>query len=483
MSTIDELGRAAATELRASLESTIDVEDGLRSLGDTPLAPVVAPSPHPSRRVWLAAVAAAAVIAVGIGFVLRDDDEAVTPATSDTTGSTVEPAPTTTLPEVSSTLIVVPDIGARFPAPIDPCTPREDGTPCNFPLQNDSGVTFALTGPADITVTAPDGSSRVQPLDVPAHGPLVALGPEGEVVYVITVQDGSDPQGRLVAFSLAGDTQGDVLAISNVVVDLSGDSSLVPTRDGLVQMGDVGETTRPAPDDELVLPWLRWDGSETTAPGPFTSFDPATQTVTLADPDGAAVGSWVIPSEVSLHRGMPTVVRGAAGVIVSGFDWVHGEHVVLRLLDGGTAQKVTIPEGYGLAGWWGATPILYDGSDYWYWMIPGYTEPAPASDTTFDPGALFDGAFTSADEALSATVKRLTPEGPCDVAPTATVAQRSGEGPVSAVIVYTSPCDDSVGGGRYEVTVELVDGFWVYTGAMHRSLCVRGSSDDPFLCV
>ena len=102
--------------------------------------------------------------------------------------------------------------------------------------------------------------------------------------------------------------------------------------------------------------------------------------------------------------------------------------------------------GMAIAGWWGTTPVLHDGTAYWTWSVPGYTEPSP-----IDPIGLFGGTYGSADEALDAVVTELTTGDGCDVRPTATVSRRSGDNPVQATIEFTSLCDDSVVGGTYDV--------------------------------
>src|SRR6187431_2891428 len=97
MPTIDELGRNAADTLRSRLEATIDIDEGLRTLGDTQLTTLVSPPSHSSRRAWRLAGAAAAAVAVGVAF-LADGDDAITPATDASRAETVsspEPAPTT----------------------------------------------------------------------------------------------------------------------------------------------------------------------------------------------------------------------------------------------------------------------------------------------------------------------------------------------------------------------------------------------------
>ena len=497
MSTIDELGRNAATALRTRMESTIDVDDGLRSMGDMPLAPAIpSPSRHP-RRAWLVGTAAAAVIAIGVGLVVTDDDEATTPGTNDTAtetlaptvastestpdttpvappASTVEPATTTTVLLASDAALVVPDVGQLLPAPIDPCTPQENGTPCNFPLLSADGVVVALTGPADMTITAPDGSSRIQPLDRPAHGPLVALGPEGDVAYVLT--DGGGGRGQLVAFSIAGDTQGEVIAESEPNLAMLGTDTFVATPGGIVQVLESSTGRRPASDVEPALPWLRYDGSETTHPGPFTSFDPESNTVTLTDADDVTVGAWTIPDEYDV-AGVPEVMfDGHDGAIVIGHD-LH-EHFVLRLRAGAAAQQITIPDGFMPAGRWGPTPVLYDGTDYWMWTVPGYTEV-----TAMEPIGLFGGTYGSANEALDSVITELTTGDGCEVRPTAIVTQRSGDNPVHAVIEFTSLCDDSVVGGTYDVTVIGLTGAWEFVSVSGRGLCARGPATDPRFCV
>ncbi|MDW3215365.1 MAG: hypothetical protein R8G01_15295 [Ilumatobacteraceae bacterium] len=141
---------------------------------------------------------------------------------------------------------------------------------------------------------------------------LQLLGPDHIVYLNVDAAEPGDGAADLVAMSLAPDDAGRVLGRWAGITDRVGDQDLVATRDGLVVVGCCDhELLRPAPDAELVLPWIGRDGGTTSISGPVmrTEVDAPTLTVHRDDdlPAGTRTWSFDLPADWQ-PRGMPTVI-------------------------------------------------------------------------------------------------------------------------------------------------------------------------------
>ena len=88
------------------------------------------------------------------------------------------------------------------------------------------------------------------------------------------------------------------------------------------------------------------------------------------------------------------------------------------------------------------------------------------------------------DDLAQAVADALVASGSdCEAGPpTATVVSVTPGEPAVAVIVLMAGCDDSVGGARYELTMEGDDtSGWGVAAATRQDICLRGASAD--LCV
>ena len=165
---------------------------------------------------------------------------------------------------------------------------------------------------------------------------LVAAGPDG-AVYLATPTSIEDPIGDLVAVSLTEGDAGRELRRLTGALDLSGDTDLVATPDGLVAVGCCGgEALRPAPDAPLVTAWV----------GPN---DPSSSLPPLRfDTAGTVIGetSWPIDLDGFVGiRGMPELVATFDGGFLGAFADVDGSRVMIaRGRPDGTVSQVELTE-------------------------------------------------------------------------------------------------------------------------------------------
>lgn len=175
---------------------------------------------------------------------------------------------------------------------------------------------------------------------------LYHAGPAG-VVYLQVApvsQDGDEIAADLVAISLASGDGGREIARWSGVTDRVGDTDLVATADGLVQVGCCGpDPVRPAPDAPVLVPWVDLDGDSVP---PLNATMRATielPSVTIARTDTTTGGTreWKVePANDWLPRGMPTVVPTFDGGFVAAFPGTTGTAIVRGWPDGVLDQIV-----------------------------------------------------------------------------------------------------------------------------------------------
>ena len=234
MTTIDELGRQAATAARAEAAemAVARVESGLEQLRlDVPIV-VTPPRPRLGGRRWAmigaaAALIAAAVVAVVVNASDREHDRLApaAPSTEVTTPSTEA---------VATTAVTSTEVAVTTPTPVvapsDAIAVSFDALPPAFPARSFVGMTdqtavpYVAIGDSWIvtvdqnapTATLIDPFSpatpQIVPLDVHTTG-SIATGP-GDVLYAVVQGDGIDMS--LDAIALSGDRAGQVVASAPV---------------------------------------------------------------------------------------------------------------------------------------------------------------------------------------------------------------------------------------------------------------------------
>jgi hypothetical protein len=222
---------------------------------------------------------------------------------------------------------------ATQPAPIDiVCDP---GTVC---------VRFDVDASGVVTSSRLDTDEVVRWTDPPVAASsglvqawLIAVGPD-DVAYL--APSGTDESGvDVVAVSLAAADAGREIRRWPAVLDISGDTELIPTPAGLVAVGCCGpDQLRPDPDAAAAVPWISRNGAEITADIPVVLWDLTTRTVTVDD------RSWEPDlTDAEGLRGMPLITPTADGGFLGAFESIDGgSTVIVRGLPDGTSEQVRV---------------------------------------------------------------------------------------------------------------------------------------------
>jgi hypothetical protein len=129
----------------------------------------------------------------------------------------------------------------------------------------------------------------------------------------------------VVAVTLASGDAGRELARWRDLEEVSGDSELVGTREGLVALPCCGpEIERPDPQAPVLVPWLDRDGQETSIEGPVIRVEVDPPRLTIHRDDGGTRSWTVEPGGDWQPRGMPSVLPTFDGGFIA---WTFGSNV------------------------------------------------------------------------------------------------------------------------------------------------------------
>jgi hypothetical protein len=342
---MDELLFKLGHDVRADVEASVDADGAwLDHVARVESAPM---GPESSQSHWgwiLGAAAVLTIVVAGAVLLVRDEDSLRTDDSPTTTESVdslpVAPAssvpaletiaPTTDSP-IATTNAAPTTVAIETPPPttIPPHTrdPEHSGIErrcvgdrCTQLVADPTGTvvsydpdTRVLTRHSVPEVTAP----------VPFEGDvfLVSAGPDG-AVYMQTPTSNIDPIGDLVAVSLVEGDAGREIDRAIGEADLTGDSDLVVTADGLVRVGCCGpDQVLPAVDSPLVMAWV----------GPTAGEAQPARTFRF-DTDGWVIGDRYWPVELGDQvgiRGMPPITATLDGGFLAIFADTSGMGVTL----------------------------------------------------------------------------------------------------------------------------------------------------------
>ena len=319
-------------------------------------------SSRSGRRFWPALVAvAASVLVVGlvgglIALVNSNRGDPISPAISDAASippTSSEPIPATTEVSAPSTSLdaspVPPPTTASTVggAALDACSPlgvctygsMNDGRLVRLDsrFKNDELPAATIYGANRATTVFFDESFA------PSSAFLLDVGP-GDIAYIWSIAPGAE-SATVSAFELGGTEPGRLARQFEAPVDPSGDTELVPTRLGFVELGCCGvEPTRPPAEAQVVVPWVDRNGAEIVADDRSVFVVTVNERLGIAaeHPDGTT-RSWDVSFGDVAPRGMPYLYELDDGQIVAILDGADATSDPLYLAPDGTVEQVASP--------------------------------------------------------------------------------------------------------------------------------------------
>ena len=308
----------------------------------------------------LVAVAAAVLVVGLVGGLIAlagtDRGDPISPAITDAASipsTSSEPIPTTTEVSAPPTSLDASPVqppttastvrGAALDAcsPLGVCTYRSmnDGSLVRLDprFKNDELPAATIYGANRATTVFFDDSFA------PSSAFLLDVGP-GDIAYIWWIAPGAE-SATVSAFELGGAEPGRLVRQFEAPVDPSGDTELVPTRLGFVELGCCGvEPTRPPAEAQVVVPWVDRNGTEIVADDRIVFVVTVNERLGIeaARPDGTT-RSWDVSFGDVAPRGMPYLYELDDGRIVAILDGADATSDPLYLATDGTVEQVASP--------------------------------------------------------------------------------------------------------------------------------------------
>jgi hypothetical protein len=280
-----------------------------------------------------------------------EPDTSVAPdSTSPTTEPptfTTFPAATTTTVAPSTTTAAVMDPRLTF-EPLDlPALDCDAEGRCLVVLATRSGRLATVQTAEPVITFVDDGGSLTVDVGAEWFAWPVMFGPE-DVLYLTLVDRASGESGGMIAVATSGPRAGSTVASSTVFLDTSGDSSIVATAAGLVEVPCCGNPgSQPSPDEELVMGWASAAGGAL----PMLTTDvwieyAADDTATVVRSDAGVERRWTLDGRVG-GRDMPLVVAtDDGGVLLWQYDGLGAPELAPVLYEGrpdGSVDQFELP--------------------------------------------------------------------------------------------------------------------------------------------
>lgn len=177
----------------------------------------------------------------------------------------------------------------------------------------------------------------------PSSAFLLDVGP-GDIAYIWWIAPGAE-SATVSAFELGGAEPGRLVRQFEAPVDPSGDTELVPTRLGFVELGCCGvEPTRPPAEAQVIVPWVDRNGAEIVADDRSVFVVTVNERLGIeADRPDGTIQSWDVSFGDVAPRGMPYLYELDNGPIVAILDGADAMSDPLYLAPDGTVEQVESP--------------------------------------------------------------------------------------------------------------------------------------------
>lgn len=175
----------------------------------------------------------------------------------------------------------------------------------------------------------------------------LTFGPE-DVLYFDLVSRTSPDSGGIIAVATTGTRAGTIVGRSDVWLDTSGDSNIVSTAAGLVQVGCCGfDDRQPALDAPVVMAWVSADGTELPTLATDTWIEYSNDgTATVVRSDNGVQQRWTLTGVIR-GRDMPLLVAtDDGGILLWQYDSFGAPDVAPVLYEGrpdGTVEQYSLP--------------------------------------------------------------------------------------------------------------------------------------------
>lgn len=271
----------------------------------------------------------------------------VATTTTEPTSFTTFPASTSATVASTTTTPALMDPRLSFEAldlPAPDCT--EEGA-CTTVLATTSGrLVTVRTGDPMITFVD-DGTTFAVDIGPEWTAWPIMFGPE-DVLYLSLVDRASGESGGMIAVATTGSRAGRTVATSNASLDTSGDSTVVATAAGLVQVGCCGHGDRqPAVDEPVVMGWVSADGGALAPLATEVWIEYAADgAATVVRSDADSEQRWTFDGPIG-GRDMPMVVAATdGGVLLWQYDGLGAPDVSPVLYEGrpgGSIDRFDLP--------------------------------------------------------------------------------------------------------------------------------------------
>ncbi len=353
-----------------------------------------------------------------------------------------------------------------------------EGTPISY--DPDTRV-LTRHGVPEVTTTLPDSYGL--------HPWLYHAGPD-EVVYLqVDPAVPGELAADIVALTLSDGDAGREIGRWGDVVDAVGDSELVATRDGLVNVDCCGpDPVRPPVDAEVLVPWLDRDGDVTTTSTPTVRATVGFPDVTISRTDGVSAGTrdWTFrPPEDWIGRGMPQIEATFDGGFIAALPAGRGVTIV-RGWTSGHLEQISLASLPAVALDRNGRALIGDGDLMWRVepFVDRTLRPSGRAEVDFEAGTVTLPDFSALDAPwlIDPVAFADAVAGLPDVNEIRSItAEQQAESDWLVTVTTSNLFDDSGFAVRWQLVLERgVDGRFAFVSGTWSQACQPGRGHQDF---